>query len=178
MSDKVKLTVQLTKSESNLMWYYTINVSEEVAQPFIDGLDRRVICTLPDGDHFHCALFASKQGGYNILLNKQRRDRLGLRTGSVFEIILEKDTTKYGSAMSDEFAAVLEQDEDGGTIFHGLTPGKQRALIYFSDNVKSSDIKIRRALVVMRHLSESEGDLDYKRLSTLIKEANQSAKLK
>lgn len=148
------------------------------AEQFIEGVDRRVICTLPDGDHFHCALFASKQGGYNILLNKQRRDRLGLRAGSVFDIELEKDMTKYGTAMSDEFAVVLEQDQEGSAIFHRLTPGKQRTLIYFSDNVKSSDIKIRRALVVMRHLVESQGELDYKRLNVMVKEANQSAKLK
>lgn len=66
MPEKLKLTVQLTKSESNLMWYYAINVSADVAEQFIEGVDRRVICTLPDGDHFHCALFASKQGGYKF----------------------------------------------------------------------------------------------------------------
>lgn len=96
----------------------------------------------------------------------------------MFDIELEKDMTKYGTAMSDEFAVVLEQDQEGSAIFHRLTPGKQRTLIYFSDNVKSSDIKIRRALVVMRHLVESQGELDYKRLNVMVKEANQSAKLK
>lgn len=178
MANKIKLSVQLLKSESSLMWHYFVNIDSEVAQLFIDGVDRRVICTLPDGNQFHCVLFSSKEGGYNILINKKRRDKLGLRPGNVFEIELEKDTSPYGMEMSDEFAMVLEQDEEGSHVFHALTPGLKRTLIYFSDNVKSSDIKIRRAWVVMRHLAECDGKPDFKRLSAMIKEANQAAKLK
>jgi hypothetical protein len=138
-----------------------------------------VICTLPNGDSFHCALNSSNElGGYSILINKERRNKLGLILGERFKIKLEKDTSTYGTPMSDEFAAVMDQDEEGSRLFHELTHGNQRSMIYFSDNVKSSDIKIRRALVVMEHLREEKGKLDYKRLGAMIKEANQAAKLK
>ena len=174
----ITLSVQLFQTESNLMWYHGFNVDEEVAAPFIQGTDRRVICTLPDGTRFHCALFPSKMGGYNILINKERRNKLGLRTGEVFEVTIEKDTTPYGAPMSDEFRIVMEEDDEANAYFHKLTPGLQRTLIYYSDNVKSSDIRIRRALVVAQHLITYKGKLDYKILAQEIKEANQRAKLR
>ena len=177
-SANTKLEVQLIKGESNLMWYYAISIPQDIAEQFISEKDKRVICTLPKGTRFHCALLPMKGAGHYILINKARRDKEGLRAGEVFEISLEKDTSEYGAPMSDEFAAVLEQDELANKLFHALTPGKQRTLIYYSDNVKSSDIKIRRALVVMEHLVEMNGDLDYKILGAAIKKANQEANRK
>lgn len=160
------------------MWYYAIRIPDEIADGFIDEKDKRVICTLPRGTRFHCALLPQRGGGHYILINKARRDKEGLRTGEVFEVVLEKDSSEYGMAMSDEFAAVLEQDVLASKLFHSLTPGKQRTLIYYSDNVKSSEIKIRRALVVMEHLVEMNGGLDFKILAASIKKANQEANRK
>ena len=78
--------------------------------------------------------------------------------------------------MSDELSEVLLQEQEGSALFEGLTPGKQRTLIHWSDNVKNPEIRIRRALVMVRHLINQLGEVDFKLLNQEMKEENQKAK--
>ncbi len=110
-----------------------------------------------------------------ILANQERRTILGLRQGDTFSVVLEKDTSEYGMPMSDEFREVMNQSPEANSIFYALTPGKQRTLIHLCDSVKSSDIKIRRALVVSNHLFEQQGKIDFKLLNEQMKAANKAA---
>jgi len=72
---------------------------------------------------------------------------------------------------------VLDQNSEADTVFHAFTKGKQRTLIYWTNNVKSSDIRIRRALVMTDHLVNQRGNIDFKLLNVEMKTANQAAKL-
>lgn len=74
--------------------------------------------------------------------------------------------------MSDELREVLDQDNQARVYFDKLTSGKQRSLIHWSDGVKSTDIKIRRALVMTQHLVTQQGKVDFLLLANEIKEAN------
>lgn len=159
------------------LWYYAIGVPSEIAISFIDGDNRRVLCTVEDKITFHAALMHNGQGGYFINLNKERRSKLGLIIGQKISVKLEKDHSEFGYPMSEEFKEVLDQDDDARFVFESLTKGKQRSLIYWVDNVKSSEIKIRRALVLMNHLT-SNSVLDFKTLNKEIKEANRQASRK
>lgn len=170
-------TTRLEKIDSEL-WQYLIRVPDGVAAPFVSGSDRRVICTIKGLPPFHCALMHDGSGGFFILLNQQRRKALGLVLGEAVEAALEKDTSDFGMPMSDEFREVLSQDDEARNIFLALTAGKQRTLIYWADSVKSPDIKIRRALVLMDHLRQTQGGLDYRVLNAQLKEANRLAKLR
>lgn len=114
--------------------------------------------------------------GYFINVNNERRKKLGLLLGELVEVHLEKDRSEYGMPMSDELREVFNQEEEASKIFHSLTAGKQRSLIYWTDNVKSSQIKIRRALVLVNHLLANKDNLDFKTLNAELKEANQRAK--
>lgn len=159
------------------VWYYGLDIPKEQARELIEGDDRRVICKIGSKVKFHCALMPNGANGYYILINKERRKKLGLVHGQLVEIELEKDRSEYGMPISEELREILLQDDIASKAFHGLTPGKQRTLIYWVGNVKSSEIKIRRGLVLMDHLKANE-KLDFKLLNQELKAANQLAKLK
>lgn len=157
------------------VWYYCVPVPDEVAENFIDGDDKRVICTL-EGKVSYNAGILSRATGYFINVNDIRRKKLGLVLGQLVHVSLEKDTSEYGMPMSEELREVLNQEEKASALFHALTPGRQRTLIYWADNVKSPEIKIRRALVMTQHLVEQNGVPDFKLMNSAMKEANQRAK--
>jgi len=79
--------------------------------------------------------------------------------------------------ISDELSEVLAQEQEGSVHFQLLTPGKRRTLIHWVDNVKNPEIRIRRAIVLLRHLKNQEGSIDFRRLNQEMKEENQRAKI-
>lgn len=167
---------QLERVSSDLFHYF-FRVPDEVAEKFISKEDRRVVCVAEGKIKFHCAILSDGAGGKIVTFNQERVKKLGLRTGEVFNVEMEKDASEYGMPISEELLEVLDQDPLANELFHGFTKGKQRTLIYWSDNVKSSEIKIRRALVMANHLVQNKGELDFKQLNVEMKEANQQAKL-
>jgi hypothetical protein len=166
----------LDRADSDL-YHYFFRVPENIAEKFIDKEDRRVVCVANGQLKFHSAILSDGAGGKVITFNQSRVKKLGLPTGEEFQIEMEKDNSNYGMPISEELLEVLDQDHLANKLFHNLTRGRQRTLIYWSDNVKSSEIKIRRALVMTNHLVVSEGDIDFKQLNVEMKEANQFAKL-
>ena len=170
----VQFTARLDRIDSDL-WQFLFRVDKDMAEQFIEGDNRRVICTINGVVRYHSALLHDGLGGYLILLNQERRNLLGLHQGDTFTVQLEKDTSEYGMPMSEEFREVLDQKPDADRIFHTLTPGKQRTLMHLSDNVKNADIRIRRALVVTDHLIHQKGSIDFKLLNEELKAANRAA---
>jgi uncharacterized protein YdeI (YjbR/CyaY-like superfamily) len=71
--------------------------------------------------------------------------------------------------MPEELAELLAQDEEGDRLFHALTPGKLRTLLYLVGQPKSSDIRLHRALVVVEHLKTNQGKIDYKKLNLAVR---------
>ena len=74
--------------------------------------------------------------------------------------------------MPDELCEMLAQEDNADLYFHKLTPGKQRTLIYLVFNLKSTDARIIKALVIIEHLKEHAGELDFKLLNEKFKEVN------
>ena len=123
---------------------------------------KRLVCTLNDSATIHCALMSSGEGGHFILINKKLRDALKLKEGSPVHARLEADMSAYGMPMPEELAACMADDPAGDRFFHALTPGKQRNLIYAVSQVKDPDKRIRRSLVILDHLRQMDGKLDFK----------------
>jgi hypothetical protein len=121
---------------------------------------RRVICTLNGVETFNCALFPSKDS-YLIALNKERRVKHGLSVGDTVEVHLERDESKYGFPMPEEFAEVLKQDPGGKEMFEALTPGNQRMMLKLIDLNKDVDKRITRSLVALELLKRNNGKFDY-----------------
>ena len=158
----------LDRFDSNL-WHFHIVVPKNVAEKFTRKKATRVVCTLNKKASFQCAILSAGSGTYFINVNKKIRDALKIKEGSKVSASLTEDESAYGLPMPEELQEVLLQDETGNKIFHQLTPGKQRTLLYIVSVPKSVDSRIKRALVIMEHLQQTKGKIDYKELNRMIK---------
>ena len=74
--------------------------------------------------------------------------------------------------LPEELKTAWDLDEDGSTLFHSLTMGKQRSLVHLIGKPKSSEIRIRKALTMLEYLKSVNGNLDFKDLNEAFKNAN------
>ena|SRR3982751_1332302 len=160
----LKFTATLDSSGNGSGWHF-VHVSREVGErfPALDGKSRRVVCTLNGKERFQCALMPSS-GEFYIMVNKEIRTRLGIFSGNAVEVSLTLDGSKYGMPMPEELEEVMRQDPEGDRLFHALTPGKQRSLMWQVSKGKDVDLRIHRALVSIKHLKDNDGNIDGKKL--------------
>ncbi|MDC1221614.1 YdeI/OmpD-associated family protein [Salibacteraceae bacterium] len=169
--NSAKFQSRLDQLNSNV-WGYALNVPTDIARQFIEGHNKRVICSINGIEPFKCGLIGGADGNFILVLNKKRRNKLEKMDISVFDVSLEKDTSEIGMDVSAEFIEVMSQYEEASDFFDSLTPGKKRTLIYWADNVKSSEIKIRRAIVLCEHLIQENGVPDFRKMNEEVKAAN------
>ncbi len=167
----MKYSTTIEHFTNSPIWGYHMPVSTEMAEQFIEGNDRRIICTINGQETIQAALMPNLMG-YFIMMNKQLVTKLGLQTGSQVELEIEKDTSEYGLDMPDELRELLNQDDEGSEYFHALTKGKQRTLIYIVAKVKNTNSRLNKALAIVHHLKEFQGKLDFKVLNQTIKYFN------
>lgn len=154
----------LERVDSNL--YHThIVIPKKTAEKYITGDDRRVICTLNDTLTYHAALMHLGDGNYMIMVNQATRKKLKLNDGDEVLVKLEKDTSEYGLPVPEEFKELLKQDIAGNDLFHALTAGKQRTLLYIIGKPKGADLRIRNGIVILEHLKRNKGSINYKQLN-------------
>lgn len=167
---------KLSRFENNKLWSYHIKIPDDVAEQFIDGKDRRIVCTFNDDETIHCALMPSPKG-YFILINQRIVKKMHLHLGEAVKLKIRKDTSKYGMPVAKEFETCLNDEPLALEYFEALTAGKQRNLIHLVNQVKSPDIKIRRSLAIVEHLITEKGKVNHKALNQLIKRYNQQFRL-
>lgn len=149
----VTFKTELTKSPTDSGWHFLI-VPKEIERKFgFEGKSRRVVCSINGRDGFQCALLPWGDMFY-IIVNKQKRDSIGIVAGDTVSVELIKDQSKYGLPMPEELREVLNQDPDGDKLFHSLTAGKQRSILYFVGKPKDIDLRIHYSLIVVEHLKE------------------------
>lgn len=166
LQGKIALKSALSKSKSG---GYFLDVSTKIAKRFeTDPRTRRVVCTLNGIHTFQCALMPNK-GSYVIGVNTAIRKKLKLEAGDTVSFTLEPDTSKYGAEMPEELAEVLRQDPDGDKLFHALTGGMQRSLIYLIAAPKNIDKRIHLSLIVVEHLKDNSGKVNGAQLFEEIK---------
>ena len=71
--------------------------------------------------------------------------------------------------MPEEFEELLLQDETANTLFHALTKGKQRNLLYIIGKPKGTAKRLEKAVVVAEYLKANNGKLDFKALNEAFK---------
>lgn len=133
--------------------------------------DKRIICNINNSLILHAAMIPKGTFHY-ILLNKENTKKHHLKLGDEVSVSVEKDTSKYGCEISEEMVEVLFSDPEGSDLFHLLTAGKQRTLIHIINRFKSSQLKIDRSFVILQHLKNNLGNLDYKKLNEDFKNFN------
>jgi len=166
----LRLTSILTKSEHETGWHFlTFDAKAVAGLKFEDKKSRRVVCTLNGAHSFQCALLPWTEGGFCIVVNKKIRDKLGIGDGSKVKVELAKDESKYGLPMPKELKEVLRQDREGNKLFHALTAGKQRTLLYYIGKQKDVDRRIEMSLIFVEHLKSNDGKIIFPKLSDELK---------
>ncbi len=154
------------------LWSYHIKVPQSIAKHFLDSGIKRVVCTLNGTVEMQCAIMSAEDGVYFINLNKKIRDQLKLKEGTTVEARLKKDESEFGLPFPTELEEVLEQDKQGKDLFLQLTPGKQRNVIYAVGQVKNTDLRIHRAMIIIDHLKKNSDKINFKLLSQELKSDN------
>ena len=167
----MKYTTTLDNFNTRL-WSYHIKVPLDIAEKFIDGKDKRVLCSINGGEAMHCGLMPAGDGVYFININKEVRKKYGLELGMNCEVHLEKDHSEYGMPFPEELEAVLAEDENGKAYFDKLTPGKKRNLIYIVNKVKDSDKRIEKSIIIIEHLKHFSGKIEFRILNDALKQNN------
>ncbi len=156
---------------TNKLWGSHFRVPEKTAAELIEGSSRRVLCSINGEPEWQCALLPIGNGAYVISVNKVLQKKLGLKIGGRIEVTLRKDKSKYGLPMPEEFSELMKQDKEAHRLLHSLTPGRLRTLLYIVGKGKDSDQRIERALLIVRHLKENKGKINYRQLGETMKKA-------
>lgn len=167
----VSFETRLFRKEGNV-WDVAIYVPTAKAEKVKDLVDKRVLCSINGCEPIHAALMPQGNRDFFINTNKETRKKLNLEVDDKVNITLEKDTSKYGMPLPEELKTAWELDPEGHEVFHTLTMGKQRSLVYQIGKPKSSDIRIKKALTMLEYLKSVNGNLDYKELNKAYKESN------
>jgi hypothetical protein len=142
---------QLEKFDSGMHY---IMVDNSIVDSFKIIGDKRAICRLNDQIEFHCAFMPKKEGGHFINIGATICKKLKIKEGSTVTATFTTDKTEYQFEMPEELIEVMNLDSDANNIFHTLTEGNQRGLIYLVTQVKSSDKRIERALKITDRLKD------------------------
>jgi hypothetical protein len=152
------------------LWSYHIKVPARIFHAFKERGVKRVVCKLNDQVEFQCAIMPAGDEVYFININKKIRDQLGLKEGAKIMATLEPDESEYGLPFPDELKAVLEDDPEGHRLFDALTPGRKRNILHGVGQVKQTDLRIRRAIIMIDHIKANDGKIDFKKLSAELKQ--------
>jgi Bacteriocin-protection, YdeI or OmpD-Associated/Domain of unknown function (DUF1905) len=127
---------------------HCIMLSDKTVKSLTKGDNKRAICKINDSLILHCAIMPRKAGGHFIVIGSKICKQLKIKSGSEITASFEIDKTAYQFEMPEELKIVLEMDETAHHLFHQLTEGNQRGLMYLVTLVKSSDKRIERALLI------------------------------
>ena len=147
---------------SNRLWKYHVKVPPSVVKQIKKQKIKRLNCTINSKEHFPASLMPAGEEVYFIKINSAILKKLKVKLGDDLLITLEADKSKYGMPLAVEMADLLENDPEASDYFHLLTPGKQRSLLYLVNNVKSSSKKLEKGFIILEHLKEQSGKLDFK----------------
>ena len=152
----LKFKTVLTKADDS-GWHFIL-VDRKRGKRFEKDGSRRIVCTINGTESFQCAL--NPWGDtYSIIVNKTKRDRLGIVAGDKIEVELKADESKYGLPMPAELKEVFRQDREADKLFHALTPGKQRSVLYLIGKINDIDRRIHAALIFVEHIKKNEGKI-------------------
>jgi hypothetical protein len=168
MPKPVKFKAVLTVATPESGWHY-IPVLWKLGEKFPkNGGTRRVLCTINGVETFPCALMPY-DGEFTIVVNKERRKKLGIVTGDKISVEIAADESEHGMPMPEELEEVLAQDPEGQTAFEAMTPGKRRSMMFYIGKIKDIDLRIHTALIFVEHIKKNSGKVIYEQLTAELK---------
>lgn len=156
---------------SSSVWSVGFEVPLETAQTYLQNDAKRIICTIDDHLTFQCAIMSYGDGRYFVNVNADLQKKLGKTAGDQLSVVIEPDTSKYGLPMPEELQVILDMDTVVDAVFHKLTPGKQRTLLHMIGKPKSTEVRIKKAMIITDYVKEVDGKLDFEELKLAFKQA-------
>lgn len=163
---------EILNHQNTNLWGGHIIVSDLVANEIKEKRFKRLFCLLNDEVSFHCALLSMGNGLCFINVNKEIQKKLKVGFGAVVKVNLREDKSKYGIPFPEEMEELMNQDKEVNQIFHSLSAGKQRSLLYVIGKPKTSETRLKKAILVARYLVSMNGNFDFRELNSYIKEHN------
>jgi hypothetical protein len=163
---------EILDHQNTNLWGGHIIVSDLVANEIKEQRFKRFICSLNDEVSFHCALLSMGNGLYFINVNKEIQKKLKVGFGAGVKVNLREDKSKYGIPLPEEMKELINQDDQVNQVFHSLSEGKQRSLLYVIGKPKTSKTRLKKAVLIARYLVSMNGNLDFRELNNYIKEHN------
>jgi len=150
----MKFKAKLSKGEYG---GYIILIDEKRTKKVHALFGKRVLCKI-NGLEFHCAIQKSIKLGHYIYFSKNRIKEVEAIPTEKFEVIFEKDTSKYQMHVCEELEEILFSDPEGEKKFDALLPGKQRGLIHYVNSAKRTGTRIDRALLILERVKRGYTD--------------------
>lgn len=135
--------------ESN---HHYLPVPATIAAPLLEQGHTRVQVQFNEAPPFHCALRRNKEVGFLIGVSKRLLQQTDTEPGQVVQVEIWPDESPYQAPMPESLAAVLETDTEAHTIFHSMTAGRQRSILYWVGSLRNLDRQIEKALLVAEKL--------------------------
>lgn len=158
----------LDKFQKNRVWSFHFIIPDSIANDLIKK-GKRVICTINNSVTYQCGLLSAGDLGHFVNVNATIRKQAKIDWRDKVSITLISDTSKYGLPVPEVFEELLEQDTAFDTLFHDLTKGKQRSLLYLVGTFKSEQKQLEKTMVIRDYLIQVNGKLDYKELDLAFK---------
>jgi len=152
----------LIKKFEKGLWAYHILIPKEILMELKNKKIKRILCQINNYDPFHAGLMPVGNGEYFIKLNQEKIKAYTLALDQKVQIKITEDPSKYGMEMPEIMQVFLSQDTSFNSLFHRLTAGKQRSLIYIVLKVKSEQKQIEKTTVIANHLKKNNGNVDFK----------------
>jgi len=168
----IRFTAVLEESR-NKLWGAHLGIPDALAAALIAGGSHRVLCTLNGTAEYPTALMPRGDGSFVIRVNKKFRATLGLQYGDRVEVALQRDESQYGLPMPEELSEALRQDREVHELFHSLSAGRRRTLLYLVGSAKGVETRIHRAVTVVRHLRANQGKVNYRELYAALRRNEQ-----
>lgn len=161
-------TSAVTPSNSKL-FNYCVPVPADITAAFLEKGSKRVVVVFNRTEPFQAALTPIGDGAYVLKINQGRMKKLGLEIGSMIDVELFPDDSAYGLPLPEELAELWKIDEEGKDLFHALTLGKQRTMLYIVSQGQNGEERLRRAVIITDHLKARGGTIHFKALAEEMK---------
>lgn len=174
----IDVVSQLTSASDNMnyadIYHNVFRVSHESVAPLLkrDKNPSRIIVKINGKGAIHRALLPDGSGGYFILINNEICKQYNLEPEEDVRLSIHPDNSEYGMPLPTELEELWAMDEEAYRIFHQLTPGKQRGLIYMIGKPKGSDTRIKKAVQIHEYLKSVNGKLEPREMNAYIKADN------
>lgn len=121
----------------------------------IGGIGKqRLLCEVNNQIKFQCGLMSLSEGRAYISINAKRMKELKVDLGDTVSVILTEDHSEYGVDVAEELLELFKQDPEGKKRFDQLKPGMQRYILNYVNSVKSVQLRIDRAFLLISNLKK------------------------